>query len=185
MGLLFARCVEAPLIRACYGTTASSMTFATPLFRWSARAAGAVLIAVLALLPVVPAAQEDPPDDPDPTEQVVDRVVVAFEASDCDALLDLAVSRVEIVLLGQSARYSRGQAALVLRDFFRRYPPGDVELSERSTVGDGRAAMGRYWSANSSGPLTLYVGFRVDGDDEWMLEAIRIERAPFQRTSLR
>jgi hypothetical protein len=160
------------------------MTLATTCLRWSARVAGAALLAALPLLPMAPAAQEPPTAEPAPDEEVVERVALAFEEGDCEALLDLAASRVEIVLLGQSARYSRGQAVLVLRDFFRRYPPGDVELSERSTVGDGRAAMGRYWSANSTGPFALYVGFRVGDGDAWRLEAIRIERGSFQRTGL-
>jgi hypothetical protein len=129
---------------------------------------------------------EEPPSDP--TDERVALVIEAFEEGDCDALLDLTTWRLEIVLLGQGARYSRGQASLILRDFFRRYPPDRVELSERSTTADGRAAMGRYWSGNSSAPFTLYVGFRVMAaeeeaeGDEWTLEAIRIERASFQRT---
>lgn len=129
----------------------------------------------------------------EPSDERVALIIEAFEQGDCDALLDLTARRVEIVLLGHGARYSRGQATLILRDFFRRYPPDRVVLSERSTTGDGRAAMGRYWSGNSSAPFALYVGFRVDPDVEaepdveeheevWTLEAIRIERASFHRT---
>lgn len=141
----------------------------------------------LVLLPVYPLAQEVDDAPPEPSDERVATVTEAFEQGDCDTLLDLTAPRVEIVLLGQGARYSRGQASLILRDFFRRYPPDRVELSERSATGDGRAAMGRYWSGNSSAPFALYVGFRVSpaeegGEDEWTLEAIRIERSSFHRT---
>jgi hypothetical protein len=120
-----------------------------------------------------------------PNDEVIGQVADAFETGNSEALLDMASRRVELVLLDQGAHYSRGQAALVLQDFFRRYPPARVMLSERSVSGGGRAAMGRYWSANSSGPLMLYVGFRVTPEDEWLLDAIRIERASLQRTGAR
>ncbi|HLT46532.1 MAG TPA: DUF4783 domain-containing protein [Rubricoccaceae bacterium] len=164
------------------------MRLVTPLSPRALRVVAALAAGLLILLPAYPSAQEVEEPAPDPTDERVAAVTEAFAEGDCDALLDLTASRVEIVLLGHGARYSRGQASLVLRDFFRRYPPDRVELSERSVAGDGRAAMGRYWSGNSSAPFTLYVGFRVsadedEGDDEdWTLEAIRIERASFQRT---
>ena len=149
------------------------------------RLAAGVLLTTLALSPLAAAAQEVEDASPQTTrDEAVERVTVAFAAGDSDGLLDLCAQRVEIILLGQSARYSRGQAAHVLRDFFRRYPPEQVVLSERSTVADGRAAMGRYWSDNSSAPFALYVGFRVGGE-AWTLETIRIERAAFQRTGSR
>ncbi len=157
------------------------MALATSLFRRTACALSAALL-VLALLPAAPAAQEAQNALPaGPGDETVARITAAFSQSDAGVVLEEASSRVELVLLGQGTRYSRGQAALVLRDFFRRYPPANVVLSERSAAGDGRAAMGRYWSGASSAPFTLYLGFRVGGD-VWTLEAIRIERAPFQRT---
>jgi hypothetical protein len=135
------------------------------------------------LFPFHPSAQEVEDVLPvGPSDETVARVTVAFEEGDSGALLDLSATRVEIVLLGQGARYSRGQAALILRDFFRRYPPERVVLSERSASEDGRAAMGRYWSGNSSAPFALYVGFHVEDDEAWTLDAIRIERTSFQRT---
>ncbi|HYG67011.1 MAG TPA: DUF4783 domain-containing protein, partial [Anaeromyxobacteraceae bacterium] len=139
------------------------MPLATNLRLRTACAAGALLVGAL-VLSASPSAQDAEASPPDPADEHVARVIEAFEEGDCDALLDLTARRVEIVLLGQGARYSRGQASLILRDFFRRYPPDRVLLSERSTTGDGRAAMGRYWSGNSSAPFSLYVGFRVDPD---------------------
>jgi hypothetical protein len=159
------------------------MHLVTLLRRRAFHVLGAVLLGAPVILPVYPSAQEvEEPPPAGPTDEAVARVTAAFEEGDSDALLALTAARVEIVFLGQGARYSRGQAALVLRDFFRRYPPERVELSERSSAGDGCAAMGRYWSGNSSAPFALYVGFRVSGDEAYTLEAIRIERATFSRT---
>ncbi|MDX1420198.1 MAG: DUF4783 domain-containing protein [Rubricoccaceae bacterium] len=161
------------------------MPFATLLRRRPGLVLSALLLGGGSLLAPAPLAQGADEPLPEPPDERVALIIEAFEQGDCDALLDFTARRVEIVLLGQGARYSRGQATLILRDFFRRYPPDRVVLSERSTTGEGRAAMGRYWSGNSSAPFALYVGFRIDTEEEeeaWTLEAIRIERAPFDRT---
>ena len=140
----------------------------------------AEVVALSSVLLVAGSAMPDAPND-----DVITEVTEALEAGDSGALLDLAAQRVDLVLLDQSAQYSRGQAALVLRDFFRRFPPDRVTLSERSVSGDGRAAMGRYWSANSSGPFSLYIGFRVTLEEDWLLNEIRVERTSLQRTGSR
>lgn len=137
-----------------------------------------LLLASLALVSAGPVGQEVL----DPDDEVVAQAADALETGDTRALLDLAARRVELVLLDQSARYGRGQASLVLRDFFRRYPPERVALAERSVTDDGYAAMGRYWTTSGTGPFALYVGFRRVGADVWLLDALRIERTTFGRT---
>ena len=113
------------------------------------------------------------------TNEVVAAVSAALEQADSERLLDLATSRIELVLLGQSARYSRGQAMLVLKDFFRRFPPSRVSFSEHSASSDGHSAMGRYWSASNHSPFLLYVGFRVTDSADAQIETVRIERSSF------
>src|SRR5690606_1665892 len=73
------------------------------------------LLAGLLCTASLPAAQVDlEPPDALTAGDVIGEVVTALQEGDSDALLHRATRRVEIVLLGQSARYSRGQAALVL-----------------------------------------------------------------------
>ncbi len=144
------------------------------------------LLAGLLCTASLPAAQVDlEPPDALTAGDVIGEVVTALQEGDSDALLHRATRRVEIVLLGQSARYSRGQAALVLADFFRRHPARRVHLAERAVADEGRAALGRYWPDDGAGPFSLYVGFRTDGADAWQLDVIRIERAMFQHTGTR
>ena len=116
------------------------------------------------------------------SDEMVELVTSAFESADHEALLDLAHRRVEIMIVGQGARYSHSQATMVLRNFFRQHPPERVELTEHSATDDDRAAMGQYWALSGASPLSLYVGFRVMSDDEWQLDAIRIERPSIQRS---
>lgn len=122
-------------------------------------------------------------DEPGSSDDTVELVTTAFEEADYEALLDLAQGRVEILILGQGARYSHAQAEMVLRNFFRHHPPERVELTEHSATEDDRAATGRYWAESGESPLTLHVGFRVNGDDAWQLGSIRIERPSYHRSS--
>ena len=110
------------------------------------------------------------------------RVEAGFRASDPEAVLDGAASRVEIVLFGQGGMYRRAQATHVLRDFFRRYPPERVAFAERSSSDDGRTAIGRYWPQDGGAALTLRVLHRADGSD-WALTSIRVEQPSIIRTA--
>jgi hypothetical protein len=105
----------------------------------------------------------------------VARVEAALQAGDPAAVLDGSAARIEIVLFGQGSTYRRAQAAHVLRDFFRRYPPERVALPERASSDDGRTAIGRYWTQDGGAPLMVRVLHRADGDD-WELASIRVER---------
>lgn len=132
------------------------------------------------LVPVVlgpPARSQPDPQD----AAALAALGAALEDGDSGRLLDGACERVELSLFGQGARYSRGQAALVLRDFFRRFPPMRVQLSEPSVVDDGRAAMGRYWT-DEGNPLGIYIRLEREGDD-WLLAVLRVDRPALYRVN--
>lgn len=120
---------------------------------------------------------------PQPDDEVA-RVEAALQAGDAAEALSGAASRVEIVLFGQGDVYGRSQATHVLRDFFRRYPPRRVSLSERSSSDDGRTALGRYWTQDGAAPLNVRVLHRVRGDD-WSLISIHIDRPSLIRVDQR
>ena len=103
------------------------------------------------------------------------RVAQGLEAADPDLVLSDVDGRVEIVLFGQGGVFRRAQAAHVLRDFFRRYPPNRVSFSEPSSSDDGQTATGRYLPRSGGTPLTVRVLHRVTGDD-WELASIRIDQ---------
>ena len=133
-----------------------------------------LILTALALFASVAMAQTLAPGDE------VARVEAGLQAGDADAVLDGSAPRVEVVLFGQGSTYRRAQAAHVLRDFFRRYPPERVALTERASSDDGRTAIGRYWTQDGAAPLTVRVLHRAAGDD-WELASIRIERQPLIR----
>ncbi len=110
----------------------------------------------------------------------VAKVEAALQAADAEAVLDGSAARVEIVLFGQGSTYRRAQAAHVLRDFFRRYPPERVSLPERASSDDGRTAIGRYWTQDGGAPLSVRVLHRAAGD-AWELASVRVERPSLLR----
>lgn len=143
------------------------------------------LLLVLGLVVSVGAGAQDPEPEVNVEEappDAIEQVASALGSADYDALLDLAQQRVEIRIMGQGSRYSRSQAAMVLRSFFRQHPPERVEFSEHSATQDDRTARGRYHVESGGRPLALRVGFRVSGEDEWALNSIRIERARLRNT---
>lgn len=158
-----------------------SMDFATHPQRHPAR----ILCGILGLLVLVANGRVHAQDSltngtaADRPNSTVESVVSAFERGDYDALLDLAHRRVEIMILGQGARYSPSQAKMVMRTFFRQHPPERVQLSEYAASGGDRAAVGEYLPQSGEAPLYLYVGLRSTRGDRWELASIRIERMSF------
>jgi len=125
--------------------------------------------ALVLLVGVAAFAQSRSPDDE------VARVEAALQSGDAGAVLDGSASRVEVVLFGQGSTYRRAQAAHVLRDFFRRYPPERVAFTDRASSDDGRTAIGRYWTQDGGDPLRVRVLHRSAGDG-WELASLRVER---------
>lgn len=110
------------------------------------------------------------------------RVEQGMEAGDPNLVLSDVDGRVEIVLFGQGGVFRRAQASHVLRDFFRRYPPGQISFSEPSSLDDGQTATGRYVPRSGEGTLRVRVMHRVTGGD-WVLASIRIDQLPVGRSS--
>lgn len=118
-------------------------------------------------------------DAGDVTEALA-RVEAGLEEADAGAVLVDAASRIEVVLFGQGGIYRRGQAVQVLRDFFRRYPPGHVAFLEQGSSDDSRTAIGRYHLRDGGLPLEVRVQQRPE-DSTWQLVAIRIEQPSLLR----
>lgn len=120
-----------------------------------------------------------PPVPSDST--ALDRVEDAFRAGSADALLDGAADRLDVIIFGKGASYSRAQARLVLSDFFRRNPPGRVSFEQEVLAEDRRSVIGQYWVAEDHAePISVFVRLWARGS-RWQLRSIRIERGGGRR----
>lgn len=106
---------------------------------------------------------------------VLAQIESAFRMGDVPSLLDGAADRVDVVIFGKGATYSRDQATLVLADFFRRYPPRNVAFEQQVLADDRRSVVGHYWVASGDDPVAVSVRLRAR-QDGWQVRAVRIER---------
>ena len=150
---------------------------AMPPYRYAVRSFVFLLVGTL-LFGAGPLLAQSQGDD------VLERVEAGLESGDPALVLEGAATRVEVVLFGQGGMYRRAQAAHVLRDFFRRYPPDRVAFSERSSSDEGRAAIWRYFPQDGGAPLGVRVLHREDGDT-WELASVRVEQLSSLRTGSR
>lgn len=117
---------------------------------------------------------QSPPALPDST--ALDRVEDAFRSGSADALLAGAADRLDVIIFGKGASYSRAQAVLVLTEFFRRNPPGRVTFEQEVLAEDRRSMIGEYRVAEDHAePISVFVRLRARGP-HWQLRSIRIER---------
>ncbi|MEM1043756.1 MAG: DUF4783 domain-containing protein [Bacteroidota bacterium] len=99
-----------------------------------------------------------------------------FRFADPEVLLDGATERVDIIIFGQGASYSRAQAAFVLSDFFRRYPPRQVVFEQEVLAEDRRSIIGRYWvTGGGDEPIGVSIRLRAR-DGGWQLQGIRVNQ---------
>lgn len=115
-------------------------------------------------------------------DEALGRVAQGLRDGDPDAVLADVDGRVEIVLFGQGGVFRRAQATHVLRDFFRRYPPGTVAFSEPSSSDDGETstATGRYTPRSGGTALNVRAMHRAAGAG-WETTSLRIDQRPLVR----
>ncbi len=139
---------------------------------WLAAVGTTLLVAAFLLLPASAAAQRFADEG-----TVLTRVEKAFASGNARALMEPASERVEISLFGTSTQYSRSQAAFVLRDFFDEHPPRGYAFENVSETEGSRYAAGHYWYKGGGGtPLRVYVRLSQNGEEEWAIREIRVER---------
>ncbi|MEX1055201.1 MAG: DUF4783 domain-containing protein [Rhodothermales bacterium] len=99
------------------------------------------------------------------------QVMAAFERGDVDALIRRCADRVDLSLFGDGELLSKSQAKYVMREFFRDYPPQELDVEETSSTEGSWFASGIY-RHRSGNPLSIYFRLR-SSDGNWELREIR------------
>ena len=100
----------------------------------------------------------------------------AVMQADGAALSRMSAATVDIALFGESKRYSRSQAALLLRSFFEDYPPLEFEISDFTKTATGWFMEGSYSTRGDARPLRVYIRLRRH-DTGWLVRELLIEEA--------
>jgi hypothetical protein len=107
------------------------------------------------------------------SNQVIQELRAAVLQADAEALARQAAPTVEIALFGESKRYSRSQATLLLRSFFSDWPPDTFRLIDFTKTTSGWFLEGHY-AAEGGEELRFYVRMRLT-DGRWLIRELLIE----------
>jgi len=88
--------------------------------------------------------------------QVINHIKTALKAGSSKDLAKYFNDMVELGIDGEKSNYSRTQAEFVVRDFFKKNPPVDVQFMFKGSSKEGLMyAMGKYTS--TGGTYTVYI----------------------------
>ncbi|MEQ9103971.1 MAG: DUF4783 domain-containing protein [Rhodothermales bacterium] len=107
------------------------------------------------------------------SNQVLQEFRAAVLQADAAALARQAAPTVEIALFGESKRYSRSQATLLLRTFFSDWPPDTFRLVDFTKTTSGWFLEGHYATV-AGDELRFYVRMRLT-DGRWLIRELLIE----------
>jgi hypothetical protein len=117
-------------------------------------------VLTLFLLPVIVKAQQ---------ADVVAQATEAIKAGSARELARFFQASVDITLEGKPGNYSKAQAELVLRDFFRTSPPDEFVLIHRGQSKGGQPfAIGQYKSGQAS--YRVWLKIRNSGNQQFIEE---------------
>lgn len=126
------------------------------------------MLLLIVLMPVSARAQD--------SNQVMQALRAAVMQADAVELSRMSAPTVEIALFGESKRYSRSQAVLLLRSFFEEYPPWEFEISDFTKTATGWFMEGSYATGDDARRLRVYIRLRRH-DSGWLVRELLIEEA--------
>ncbi len=126
------------------------------------------LIIILSASVPSASAQESP-------KKMLDSIQAAFSKGESRTLMDYTSERMDMALFDKRALVSRGQAAYVMEEFFRAFPPLSCTFEEPTRTPNAWFVGGLYRHRVSADTFNVYVGLRRKGE-AWELREIRINK---------
>ncbi len=109
-------------------------------------------------------------------QEIMSRLKSSVMSADAAALADETMYSVEIAMFGEGRHYSRGQATLLLKNFFREFPPLDFEIENFTRTPSAGFIEGRYESSNSGDPIQMFFRLRL-ASGKWKIRELLIEES--------
>ncbi|UJP66522.1 DUF4783 domain-containing protein [Mongoliitalea daihaiensis] len=104
----------------------------------------------------------------------LDNLAYTFKNGSSRELSNYFGSRVEINISGNSGHYSKNQAEQVMRDFFKKYPPLDFHLLQKSAgSNDLTATMAHYFSGEQRFKILIKAKSEKEGPLVFALDIIK------------
>lgn len=106
-------------------------------------------------------------------DNAFDQIIKAIEESDAKSLSAHFSTTIELRLPGNENTYSSSQAEMIMKDFFKRYPPDTFKtVQEGSTEETSKFAICSYISGSRQFQVYLYLKREKD---QFLLQKIKFE----------
>jgi len=112
--------------------------------------------------------------DAQSSERVLGQLKASIMAADAVGLAQQTMNSVEIAQFGEGRYYSRGQATLLLKGFFKDYPPEDFEVVASTRTPGAWFVEGAYTTKGSASKLKIYIRLRI-AEGTWKVREFLIE----------
>lgn len=109
-------------------------------------------------------------------EDAIGRLRASVMAADAATLASQAAPTVEIILFGEGASYSRGQATLILKQFFEENPPQDFRIERRTRTSTAAFTEGSMRVRGSERIVTWMVRYAVQ-NGSWRIRELHVEES--------
>lgn len=109
-------------------------------------------------------------------EQVLAEIRASMMSADAVGLARQTVNSVEIALFGEGRFYSRGQATLLLKEFFSEFPPDDFRIVNFTQTPTAWFLEGAYQTKASKKPIPIFMRLR-GSKGVWKIRELLIEEA--------
>ncbi|MDA1028178.1 MAG: DUF4783 domain-containing protein [Bacteroidetes bacterium] len=127
-----------------------------------------LLLLLMAMAPTIGSAQA--------TDQLLGELKASILAADAVGIAGQTMNSVEIVQFGEGRFYSRSQATLLLKSFFKDYPPHDFKIISSTKSSGAWFIEGLYSPKKATEKLSFYLRLRV-AEGGWKIREFLIERA--------
>lgn len=108
------------------------------------------------------------------SDQVLSQLKSSILAADAAGLAEQTMYSVEIAIFGEGRFYSQGQATLLLKSFFKEYPPDTFEIVGSRRTPGAWFIEGEYGSESSETMIRMYIRLRINAGT-WKVREILIE----------
>jgi hypothetical protein len=102
--------------------------------------------------------------------EVIDNMRIALKSGSSKELVKAFNTIVELNFEGRKSNYSRSQAELVLKEFFKKYPPTDFQFIHKGTSKQGLTyVIGKYTFENGSFRIWILI---KKFEDDYLVDSI-------------
>lgn len=105
--------------------------------------------------------------------QTADKITEALKKGDAKTLSTYFNKSVELVILDKENIYSKEQAELVVKDFFKKYPPSGFEVQHNGGPEEAKYSIGIYKSDDKK--FRVYYLLKT-ADNKALIHLFRVEK---------